>query len=46
MSGRQRQGGRRRRTPLTLADGYVLPSRTPGIGIDWDEDALENLRVA
>lgn len=34
------------RTPLTVVDGHVVPPETPGLGIDWDEDAIEALRVA
>ncbi|MFD8075969.1 mandelate racemase/muconate lactonizing enzyme family protein [Streptomyces sp. NPDC059718] len=34
------------RTPLTVVDGHVVPPETPGLGIDWDEDAIEDLRVA
>ncbi|MFJ4845673.1 mandelate racemase/muconate lactonizing enzyme family protein [Streptomyces sp. NPDC088733] len=34
------------RTPLTVEDGCVVPSETPGIGIDWDQDAIDDLRVA
>jgi L-alanine-DL-glutamate epimerase-like enolase superfamily enzyme len=32
--------------PLTIADGYVIPPQAPGLGIDWDEDAIDGLRVA
>jgi L-alanine-DL-glutamate epimerase-like enolase superfamily enzyme len=31
---------------LLLTDGCVVPPQAPGIGIDWDEDALDDLRVA
>ncbi|WP_042394727.1 mandelate racemase/muconate lactonizing enzyme family protein [Streptacidiphilus carbonis] len=34
------------RTPLAITDGYVVPPQTPGLGIDWDEDALDDLCVA
>lgn len=34
------------RTPLTIEDGCVVPPESPGIGIDWDEDAIDDLRVA
>lgn len=34
------------RTPLTIEDGCVVPPEAPGIGIDWDEDAIDDLRVA
>ncbi|MFJ5216727.1 mandelate racemase/muconate lactonizing enzyme family protein [Streptomyces sp. NPDC088354] len=34
------------RTPLSIVDGCVVPPESPGIGIDWDEDAIGDLRVA
>ena len=34
------------RGPLTIRDGWVIPPEAPGLGIDWDEDALDDLRVA
>ncbi|MGW4489160.1 mandelate racemase/muconate lactonizing enzyme family protein [Amycolatopsis sp. NPDC004368] len=33
-------------TSLTVEDGCVLPPETPGLGIGWDWDAIEQLRVA
>ena len=34
------------RSRLLIEDGYVRPPETPGLGIDWDADALSDLRVA
>ena len=32
---------------LTIEDGHALmPTTTPGLGIDWDRDAMDRLRVA
>jgi L-alanine-DL-glutamate epimerase-like enolase superfamily enzyme len=31
---------------LEVRDGHAIPPSAPGVGIDWDRDALENLRVA
>jgi L-alanine-DL-glutamate epimerase-like enolase superfamily enzyme len=33
------------RTEMTIIDGHAVPPTVPGLGIDWDADALENLRV-
>jgi L-alanine-DL-glutamate epimerase-like enolase superfamily enzyme len=30
---------------LTVADGYAVAPTAPGVGIDWDLDALDDLRV-
>lgn len=32
-------------TELTVDDGYAVVPTTPGLGIDWDRDALERMRV-
>lgn len=34
------------RTDLPVAGGRVVAPEDPGIGIDWDEDAMDGLRVA
>lgn len=34
------------RTELTVVDGLATAPTTPGLGIDWDHDALDNLTVA
>ncbi|WP_382310092.1 mandelate racemase/muconate lactonizing enzyme family protein [Herbiconiux sp. UC225_62] len=34
------------RSEMTIVDGNGVPSSEPGLGIDWDFDALENLRVS
>ncbi len=34
------------RTALTQTDGAMTPPDRPGLGIDWDRDAVENLRIA
>lgn len=34
------------RTPLVVEGGCVAPPETPGLGIAWDHDALDALRVA
>lgn len=34
-----------RRAPLTVRDGTVIPWNAPGIGIEWDEDAVARYRV-
>jgi L-alanine-DL-glutamate epimerase-like enolase superfamily enzyme len=31
---------------LVIEDGWVIPPETPGLGIEWDEDAIADLRVA
>ena len=31
---------------LTVHNGHALAPDTPGLGIDWDRDAMEDLRVA
>lgn len=33
------------RSPMTVKDGAALPSDQPGLGIDWDWDAIERLGV-
>jgi len=30
---------------MTIKDGNAVPPAEPGLGIEWDIDALENLRV-
>ncbi|MFD3484247.1 mandelate racemase/muconate lactonizing enzyme family protein [Streptomyces sp. NPDC058665] len=34
------------RSAMVIEDGCVVPPETPGLGIEWDEDAIEDLRVA
>jgi L-alanine-DL-glutamate epimerase-like enolase superfamily enzyme len=34
------------RAEMMIVDGYAVPPSAPGLGIEWDDDALENLRVA
>lgn len=34
------------RSGLVIRDGWVQPPESPGAGIDWDFDAIDNLRVA
>lgn len=34
------------RGALVIEDGCVVPSEAPGLGIEWDEDAIDDLRVA
>ncbi|MEU8984380.1 mandelate racemase/muconate lactonizing enzyme family protein [Streptomyces sp. NPDC058467] len=34
------------RTELTVRDGHAVAPDEPGIGIDWDHDAIEDRRVA
>ena len=31
--------------PLRLEDGHFRPSQEPGLGVGWDKDKLENLKV-
>jgi len=31
---------------MAMADGYAIPPSTPGLGIDWDFDAIERVAVA
>lgn len=33
-------------TPIEIVDGVAKPSDQPGIGIDWDRDAIDRWRVA
>ena len=33
------------RVGLDVRDGYAYPSNVPGIGIDWDWDAIDNLQT-
>jgi L-alanine-DL-glutamate epimerase-like enolase superfamily enzyme len=28
------------RTPMTMRDGYAVPSSEPGLGIDWDFERI------
>ncbi len=32
------------RNDIAIVDGHALAPNTPGIGIDWDRDAIDNLR--
>ncbi|HEX5858820.1 MAG TPA: enolase C-terminal domain-like protein [Microbacterium sp.] len=32
-------------TQLTVCDGHAIAPSSPGLGIDWDQDALDDLRV-
>jgi L-alanine-DL-glutamate epimerase-like enolase superfamily enzyme len=34
------------RSRLTIEDGHVRPPESPGLGIDWDLDAIDNRRAA
>ncbi|MGW4476914.1 mandelate racemase/muconate lactonizing enzyme family protein [Nonomuraea sp. NPDC004354] len=34
------------RAEMQIADGHAIAPRTPGLGIDWNDDALDDLRVA
>ena len=34
------------RNGLVIEDGWIRPPESPGIGIDWDLDAIDDLRVA
>ncbi|WP_062209185.1 mandelate racemase/muconate lactonizing enzyme family protein [Demequina oxidasica] len=34
------------RTEMEIVDGRALAPETPGLGIDWDNDAIDNRRVA
>ncbi len=34
------------RTPIEILEGRALAPETPGLGIDWDDDAIADLRVA
>jgi mandelate racemase len=34
-----------RRAPLTVRDGMVTPWNTPGIGLEWDEEAVARYKV-
>ncbi len=31
---------------VVIEDGYAIPPSSPGLGIDWDEDAIDALAVA
>jgi L-alanine-DL-glutamate epimerase-like enolase superfamily enzyme len=33
------------KTGLSVIDGYAHPSSAPGLGIDWDWDAIDNLQT-
>jgi L-alanine-DL-glutamate epimerase-like enolase superfamily enzyme len=33
------------KTGLNVHEGYAYPSNEPGLGIDWDWDALDNLQT-
>jgi L-alanine-DL-glutamate epimerase-like enolase superfamily enzyme len=30
---------------MTIEEGYALPSEAPGLGIDWNFEAIERLTV-
>lgn len=34
------------KSTLTISDGHALVPRSPGLGIDWDDDAIDRGRVA
>jgi L-alanine-DL-glutamate epimerase-like enolase superfamily enzyme len=34
------------RSALVIQDGMVIPPETPGLGIEWDQDRISDLRVA
>jgi L-alanine-DL-glutamate epimerase-like enolase superfamily enzyme len=34
------------RSRVVMQDGHALPSQQPGLGIDWDWDAIAKLRNA
>jgi L-alanine-DL-glutamate epimerase-like enolase superfamily enzyme len=34
------------RTEIAIVDGHALAPGEPGLGIDWDRDAIEDRRVA
>ncbi|GAB3937305.1 hypothetical protein GCM10027614_15300 [Micromonospora vulcania] len=34
------------RTEIPIVDGHALAPAGPGLGIDWDRDAIEDRRVA
>ncbi|HEX3781972.1 MAG TPA: mandelate racemase/muconate lactonizing enzyme family protein [Pseudonocardiaceae bacterium] len=34
------------RTPLLVTEGHAHAPQAPGLGIDWDRDAIDNLRKA
>ncbi|SCL35137.1 hypothetical protein GA0070624_5177 [Micromonospora rhizosphaerae] len=34
------------RSEIAVADGHALAPTGPGLGIDWDRDAIEDRRVA
>ena len=33
------------RTELTVENGHAVPPETPGLGIDWDRDAMDDRRT-
>jgi mandelate racemase len=33
------------REPVAVVDGFVTPSNTPGVGLGWNEDAVERYRL-
>jgi 2-dehydro-3-deoxyphosphogalactonate aldolase len=33
------------KTPFEWSEGYIIPSKTPGLGIDIDEDAVERYAI-
>ncbi|SEF37912.1 L-alanine-DL-glutamate epimerase [Amycolatopsis pretoriensis] len=34
------------RTELTVENGFAVPPETPGLGIDWDRDAMDDRRTS
>ncbi|MEU8639299.1 mandelate racemase/muconate lactonizing enzyme family protein [Amycolatopsis sp. NPDC048633] len=34
------------RTEITVENGHAVPPETPGLGIDWDRDAMDNRRTS
>ncbi len=34
------------RTELTVENGHAVPPETPGLGIDWDRDAMDDRRTS
>jgi L-alanine-DL-glutamate epimerase-like enolase superfamily enzyme len=34
------------RTEMTVENGHAVPPETPGLGIDWDRDAMDDRRVS
>jgi L-alanine-DL-glutamate epimerase-like enolase superfamily enzyme len=34
------------RSQIEIVDGRALAPESPGVGIDWDRDAIANLRIS